>query len=72
VEIKNQATADKFNFKMISHDFTKEQFNIIKNPKFGHGKNLNPCLDCHILMLKEAKKIMQDIGADFIVTGEVV
>lgn len=41
------------------------------NPKYGYGSAINPCLDCHILMLKTAKKIMEDEGFDFIATGEV-
>ncbi|CRF33838.1 thiamine biosynthesis protein [Brachyspira suanatina] len=41
------------------------------NPKYGYGSSINPCLDCHILMLKTAKKIMEDEGFDFIATGEV-
>jgi tRNA U34 2-thiouridine synthase MnmA/TrmU len=45
---------------------------ILKNPEFGYGKNLNPCIDCKILMLKEAKKLMQVSGASFVITGEVV
>ncbi|EKE29803.1 MAG: thiamine biosynthesis protein-like protein [uncultured bacterium (gcode 4)] len=69
---KNGKTAERFGFELLVHNFTEEQFKIIKNPKFWHGKNLNPCLDCHILMLKEAKKIMKEIWADFIITGEVL
>jgi tRNA-uridine 2-sulfurtransferase len=45
---------------------------LVKNPKFGHGKNMNPCVDCKALMLKEAKRIMEERGADFLVTGEVL
>ena len=41
------------------------------NPKYGYGSAINPCLDCHILMLKTAKKIMEEEGYDFIATGEV-
>lgn len=41
------------------------------NPKFGYGGAVNPCLDCHILMFKHAKKIMDEEGFDFIATGEV-
>ena len=41
------------------------------NPKYGYGSAINPCLDCHILMLKTAKKIMEEEGFDFIATGEV-
>ena len=45
---------------------------MVKNPKFGYGKNMNPCIDCRILMLKEAKLFMDETGADFIITGEVL
>lgn len=44
---------------------------MLLNPKFGYGSAINPCLDCHILMLKYAKKIMDEEGFDFIATGEV-
>jgi tRNA-specific 2-thiouridylase len=45
---------------------------IVKDPKFGHGKNLNPCIDCKALMMKEAKAMMPEVGADFLITGEVL
>ncbi|MCS7258661.1 MAG: tRNA 4-thiouridine(8) synthase ThiI [candidate division WOR-3 bacterium] len=49
-----------------------DYINIIKNPKYGYGKNLNPCIDCHIFMLKQAKSLMEKINADFVFTGEVL
>lgn len=45
---------------------------IVKNPPHGYGKNMNPCIDCRILMLTEAKLRMDMTGAEFIVTGEVL
>ena len=45
---------------------------ILKNPKFGYGKNLNPCIDCKILMLRITKKLMPELGASFVITGEVL
>jgi len=45
---------------------------IVKSPQFGYGSAMNPCIDCHLLMLKEAKKIMEQEGYDFIATGEVL
>ena len=45
---------------------------IIRNPKFGYGKNLNPCIDCRIYILKKAKEFKKKINADFIFTGEVL
>lgn len=54
------------------HHIGEAFFELVKNPKFGHGKNMNPCIDCKALMLKEARKMMQERGADFLVTGEVL
>ncbi len=45
---------------------------VIRNPKFGYGKNLNPCIDCRIYILEKAKELGKEIDADFIFTGEVL
>lgn len=45
---------------------------IVVNPPHGHGSQMNPCMDCRILMLKKAKELMKTTGAEFIVTGEVL
>ncbi|MFB6291192.1 MAG: hypothetical protein ABEJ25_05650 [Candidatus Bipolaricaulia bacterium] len=45
---------------------------IIKLPEHGYGSAMNPCLDCRILVLREANKLMDEISADFVVTGEVL
>jgi len=53
-------------------DITREFIDIVRSPQYGYGKNLNPCIDCRILMLKKAKEYMKKINADFIITGEVL
>jgi len=53
-------------------DITGELLEILKNPKYGFGKNMNPCIDCHTLMLKKAGEYMTKIGASFILSGEVL
>ncbi len=45
---------------------------MLKNPKHGYGSGMNPCIDCRMMMYDEAKKHMDEIGADFIITGEVL
>lgn len=50
----------------------EEFIEIIKHPKYGHGRGVNPCLDCRILMFSKAKEYMDEIGASFLVTGEVL
>lgn len=49
-----------------------EYLKMVRNPKFGYGKNLNPCVDCRIFMLKKAKKYAEATGAAFLFTGEVL
>jgi tRNA-specific 2-thiouridylase len=44
----------------------------VKSPKHGYGKNLNPCIDCRIFILRETRKVMDEIGASFVITGEVL
>jgi tRNA-uridine 2-sulfurtransferase len=45
---------------------------IVRNPKHGYGKGMNPCIDCRIFLLRKAKDYMAECGADFIITGEVL
>lgn len=45
---------------------------IVKQPRHGHGANLNPCIDCKILMFTKAAQRMKELGASFLVTGEVI
>lgn len=49
-----------------------EYIAIVKNPRHGYGKGMNPCVDCRIFMFKLAKDYMKEIGASFIITGEVL
>jgi len=56
--------------KMVEVD--QRYLKMLRNPKHGYGRNMNPCIDCKIFMLKEAKKYADEIGASFIFTGEVL
>jgi tRNA U34 2-thiouridine synthase MnmA/TrmU len=53
-------------------DITNEMLSIIKKPRFGYGKGLNPCMDCHLLMCQKACEMREKEGYDFIITGEVL
>lgn len=64
--------AKQLGIKLIEIDFSDEHLAMIKKPKYGYGKRMNPCIDCHILMLKKAKEIMEKEGFGFIITGEVL
>jgi len=53
-------------------DITEELLRILKKPKYGFGKNMNPCIDCHTFMFKKAGEYMNKIGASFVLSGEVL
>lgn len=58
--------------ELVIIEFNKEYIEMLKNPKYGYGKNINPCIDCHTYMLKQAKVLMEQRKTDFIFTGEVL
>lgn len=64
--------AEKFGFDIKTRRIDTQLLDIVRNPKHGYGKNMNPCIDCRILMLKEARALMEETGAALIITGEVL
>jgi len=62
----------EFGIKIHMVNLGLEYLSIVKKPRFGYGKHLNPCIDCRIFMHQKAKKYMEQIGASFIITGEVL
>jgi len=63
---------DKLGIKTYYLQKEDDYLEVVRNPKFGYGKNLNPCIDCRIYILKKAKLFAEKINADFIFTGEVI
>jgi tRNA-specific 2-thiouridylase len=53
-------------------DITDRHLEMVKNPKHGYGGHMNPCIDCHTLMIRTAGEMLDQEGASFIITGEVV
>lgn len=53
-------------------DFRDEHFEMVKDPKHGYGKNMNPCIDCHAMMMRYCGDLLEELNADFIITGEVL
>lgn len=69
---KARLGAEKNNIKMRAVNFADLHCEVVKNPKRGYGSAMNPCIDCHLLMIQEAGKIMRAEGFDFVATGEVL
>ncbi len=69
-DVDEIAKSNKLKIRKIKLD--KSYIKAMRKPKYGFGKNLNPCIDCRIFLLKQAKKLMKKLKADFIITGEVI
>ena len=69
---KLKETAKRNGFKIKFIEFGKEYLKMLRKPKHGYGKNMNPCIDCHAFMLKKAKELAKKINAKFVFTGEVL
>jgi len=70
--LSSKSAAEKLGISLRVFEVSNEYFEIIKNPKYGYGANMNPCLDCRIFMFKKAGQYMRESGAQFLITGEVL
>ncbi len=64
--------ADDLNVNLKTVYLGDEYIEMLKHPKHGIGAGFNPCVDCRTMMFNAAKKHMEEIGAEFIISGEVL
>ena len=64
--------AEQLGIRLHIIDIVEEYKDVVINPKYGYGANLNPCLDCKIFMVQKAEQWMREHDFDFIITGEVI
>lgn len=57
---------------LLEFDLGADFLPLITNPRYGFGSNMNPCIDCKILMFTKARELLLKLKADFIITGEVL
>jgi len=67
-----EASARQMDMDLIIVDITEEHLKLLHNPPHGFGAHLNPCIDCHALMLRRAGAMLSDTGARFVFSGEVL
>jgi tRNA-uridine 2-sulfurtransferase len=67
-----RASAAHLGLPLLELDLTEKFLPLIYDPPHGWGKGHNPCIDCHILMLREAGALMEAEGFDLLFTGEVL
>lgn len=64
--------ADDLGIELKIINASKDFLEVLTNPKHGYGANMNPCIDCRILFFEKSRQLMEEIGASFIITGEVL
>ena len=69
-QVIDVAKALGIRLKMITKG--EEYIEVVRKPKHGYGKGMNPCIDCRIFMLRKAKEYAKEIGASLFITGEVL
>ena len=71
-ELLKGTSRDLFGLRLNVIELGSEYLSLLKNPKHGFGKNINPCIDCKIFMFKRAKDLFKKYNASYIITGEVL
>jgi tRNA U34 2-thiouridine synthase MnmA/TrmU len=67
-----QIAANQLGVSLRVIDIGAAHLEMLKNPLYGYGSQMNPCIDCHALMLQTAGGIMEAEGYDLLCTGEVL
>lgn len=69
---KAEKMAETLGIQLEYIEFQKRHLEVLKEPVYGYGKNMNPCIDCHSLMFKVAGELLEKYNAKFIISGEVL
>lgn len=64
--------AASLGIELVVEEAGEEYIEMLKAPRFGRGAAVNPCVDCHIFMLRRARALMLAREASFCFTGEVL
>ena len=65
-------SAKMIGLNLIVHDLTEVYISMLAKPRYGYGKNMNPCIDCHGMMFRTAGELMEEYNVDFLISGEVL
>jgi tRNA U34 2-thiouridine synthase MnmA/TrmU len=67
-----QEVADKYGIDVQLRDISDKYLAMLREPAHGYGKNFNPCVDCKILIASESRAMLAEVGASFLISGEVI
>jgi hypothetical protein len=63
---------DKYGIDAMVVDISDDYLQMLRRPAHGFGRYFNPCIDCKIFMLKRARTMLCQLGAAFLISGEVL
>ncbi len=63
---------EKYGIEVLVEDISEPYLEMLRDPKYGFGKNFNPCIDCKIFMVSRAREMLAEQGASFLISGEVL
>ncbi|MBZ7987558.1 ATP-binding protein [Campylobacter canadensis] len=69
LEKRAKMAGASFSVVDITNSYLQE---VLFNPKYGYGKAINPCIDCHAFMFKCALMMLKEKNASFVISGEVL
>ena len=67
-----QTIRRKYGIEVMLRDLSEPYLKMLARPAHGYGKNFNPCVDCKIMLMTEARRMLPELGASFLISGEVL
>jgi tRNA U34 2-thiouridine synthase MnmA/TrmU len=67
-----EQAAQTLGLDLVTIDVFDAYIPVILNPRHGYGSAMNPCVDCRIFLLRQARAWMEEHGHHFVFTGEVL
>jgi tRNA U34 2-thiouridine synthase MnmA/TrmU len=67
-----EVVSGQLGIRLVQLSIDQGFIDMVGAPRYGHGRNMNPCIDCHIMMVQRAWEWGQNHGAAFVFTGEVL
>lgn len=62
----------RYGIEVVLCDVSSPYLTMLRQPPHGYGKNFNPCIDCKILLMRTAREMMAEYGAELLISGEVL
>ncbi|MFV0435920.1 MAG: thiamine biosynthesis protein [Desulfopila sp.] len=62
----------RYGITVLVEDISLPYLQMLRQPRYGFGKNFNPCIDCKIFMVNRAREMLVELGASFLISGEVL